>query len=254
VICAAADSRALAIQAQTGLSEATVQIQTLGPFEVRVCGLVLPPAGAKPAALLKVLVALGGKHVSRERVSACLWARTGASSTRGSFDTTLHRLRRWLGNDALVRLHQGQLSLDPDEVWVDADAFDSPSSLAASEPTLDAMLARMALYNGRFLQDLGAAAWAERRRDRLHGQYLLLALRVGLRYERDTRWTEAVLHYERALERDDIYEPFYEGWMRSLIALERRWDANRAYELCRRRLQQDLAREPSAATRALLDG
>ncbi len=52
---------------------------------------------------------------------------------------------------------------------------------------------------------------------------------------------------------DELREDYYQGLMRSYIALDRPEEARQAFAFCKRRLAIQLNRKPSAATEALLE-
>ncbi len=69
--------------------------------------------------MLKALIAFGGKDVGETRLSDALWPDAEGDAARTSFDTTLHRLRKLIGNDKAIVINEGLLSLDDRKVWTD---------------------------------------------------------------------------------------------------------------------------------------
>lgn len=71
--------------------------------------------------LLWVLCILGvnGRAVLRHRIEDILWPELDGDKARQVLDTTLHRLRRKLGSEAMIRAHHGSLSLAPGLTFVD---------------------------------------------------------------------------------------------------------------------------------------
>jgi DNA-binding SARP family transcriptional activator len=78
--------------------------------------------------MLKFLIALGGKDVPEDQVIDTLWPESDGDMAHFSFKTNLHRLRQLVGNENVVRLIEGRLTLDPRYCWVDVDAFQDLSS------------------------------------------------------------------------------------------------------------------------------
>src|SRR3990167_1310 len=78
----------------------------------------------KPLELLKAIISLGGIDVPEDRVTDLLWPDTEGDLAHQSFETTLHRLRRLLGNDMAIKHQGGQLTLDARYCWVDTWAFE----------------------------------------------------------------------------------------------------------------------------------
>jgi len=74
--------------------------------------------------LLKALIAFGGRQVPLERVADALWPRIDSDYAQRSLTTTLHRLRKLLGDETAIVLVEGKLSLDPHRFWIDSWALE----------------------------------------------------------------------------------------------------------------------------------
>ncbi|MEY2669314.1 MAG: hypothetical protein RJA59_1952, partial [Pseudomonadota bacterium] len=75
-------------------------------------GVAIPGSGSgKGLELLEALVEQGGRGVPVPRLVDALWPDADGDQGRRSFDTTLHRLRKLLGDDDALRLEGGMLSL-----------------------------------------------------------------------------------------------------------------------------------------------
>jgi hypothetical protein len=161
------------------------RIYTLGTFRIERHGEVLGGSGKaqrRPLELLKLLIAYGGEKVSEARVVDALWPRIDGDSAHRSFTSTLHRLRKLLGEDKAVVLHEGKLTLDRRYVWVDAWAFDALASRLESAATPEAyekLAERMlALYRGPFMADDPDCAWYLPARERMRGRLARAMSRV----------------------------------------------------------------------------
>jgi len=153
------------------------RVYALGSFRVERHGEVLGGSGKaqrRPLELLKLLIAYGGEKVSESRVVDALWPRIDGDSAHRSFTSTLHRLRKLLGEDKAVTLHEGKLTLDRRYVWVDAWAFEALAARldAEADPAQYEKLAErmLALYRGPFLADETDPAWALQPRERMRGR------------------------------------------------------------------------------------
>jgi hypothetical protein len=140
----------------------TLRLYTLGRFSLVRHDKPLrfaARAQSKPLALLKALIAYGGRDVGITTLAASLWPDAEGDLAEQSFKTTLHRLRQLVGNEALV-LRDDKLSLDPVVCWVDVDVwvFERllnqllPPAAPPDPATLD-LLANQSfdLYRGPFL-------------------------------------------------------------------------------------------------------
>jgi DNA-binding SARP family transcriptional activator len=236
-------------------------IRALGRFEVARDGVPLETRGKaqkKPLELLKALVALGGEGVDAARLAGLLWPDAEGDAAKGSFDTTLWRLRKLLGRDDALVLAEGKLSLDRERCWLDVWAFeqsardaDAPGAEPAGEDVARRGRAVLAAYPGHFLAADEDAPWAIERRDRLRAKLARTVLGLGERLQAAGRWTEAVALYERALELDNLAEGLYRGLMICQRELGQPAAALQAYRRCRELLSVVLGLAPSAETDAV---
>ena len=185
------------------------RVQTLGNFRVLRHDEPLGGAGKaqrRPLELLKLLIACGGTQVSEGRITDALWPRIDGDSAHRSFTSALHRLRKLLGEDKAIVLHEGKLTLDRRYFWVDAWAFDALAARldSASDPAQVEKLAErmLALYAGPFMSDEPDASWALQPRERMRSR-LARAMKRVLRQWHDGGDAErARAGYERCLEID----------------------------------------------------
>jgi ATP/maltotriose-dependent transcriptional regulator MalT len=153
------------------------RIRVLGQFEVEQDGTLLDVKArslGKPLLLLRAIVALGGRDVPQEVVADALWPEAEADAALHAVETTLYRLRRLIGQGAVVQRNR-RLSIAPDRCWVDALELEGrlAVALAALErKTHDASPASaqaeeiVGLYRGPLLPG-EAAPWAAQARARL---------------------------------------------------------------------------------------
>lgn len=174
------------------------RVQTLGGFRLARHGEPLAAAGAKaqrrPLDLLKVLVAHGGERVAEELVTDALWPRIDGDSAHRSFTSTLHRLRKLLGEDRAVVLHEGKLTLDARFFWIDTWAFErllaevesacKEGAAPAAPGGVERLGARLLeLYRGPFLGNETAEAWSLRPRERLRARFARALGQLGRYWE-----------------------------------------------------------------------
>jgi tetratricopeptide (TPR) repeat protein len=157
-----------------------LRIYTLGRFGVLRNGEALRFTGKaqkKPLELLKALIAFGGRDVSEARLADALWPGAEGDASAQALATTLFRLRKLIGEQA-IRRQDHRLTLDATICWVDCWAFERLSSEeAADSPQRLAKLRE--LHKGPFLDGADDAPWAQPMRARLHTK-LARALRAFL--------------------------------------------------------------------------
>jgi LuxR family transcriptional regulator, maltose regulon positive regulatory protein len=227
-----------------------IRIYTLGRFEVQRQGQPLEfsrKAPKKTLALLKVIIAYGGRGVRDQQLLDAFWLDEEGDVATRAFTAALHRLRTLLGdNDAIIQ-HGGTLSLNLSRVWVDSLALDELLSDAApvSAETL------LALYRGSFLKEDEGESWSVTTRERLRSRFIhaLGVATAGL--ERDGRHELAIECYLRGIDCDPIIEPFYQGLMRCYAHTGRRAEALAAYRRLKQILSVSLSLKPSASTENL---
>ncbi len=236
-----------------------IRIQTLGRFEVTVHGLPLTLAGStqqKPLALLKLLIALGGKAVAEEQVMDALWPDADGDRARQSLKTTLHRLRKSFGAGEVVVVKGGVLTLDAHRVWVDAWALDrvldalEPAILAGCSSAIGTLMAQAIAANGGPFLAAEIEPLILTYRERLRARFLRLTGEAAEHVARDNP-SAAIPIFEKALEVEPLGEGFYQGLMRVYRALDRKAEGITLYRRCRDVLKRELDVAPSATTEAL---
>jgi len=212
----------------------------------------------RPMDLLKVAVALGGKEVSVERIMDALWPRIDADYAYRSFNTTLHRLRKLLGDDEAILLQGGRLSLNENWFWIDLWAFEHLSTsvldlLRGSHEFIDAKqlidLGQQIfkLYQGPMLGD-DDAAWAIAAREREQNK-LVRCISGIARYLIDHGHVDdAISFLEQGLEVDELAEALYRQLMLCYQQLDRKAEAIEVFDRCRKTLAAQLDTRPAPET------
>jgi len=230
-----------------------LKVYTLGRFSAVHNGKPLAyqsGKGGKPLEMLKLLVTLGGRDVSEGRVADTLWPEAEGDTARRTFTTTLYRLRRIVGEDAVV-LKDGRLTLSPRHCWADSWAFERLVSEAESfgrettEESLDITEAAFRLYKGAFLAGEPDASWTVGVRERLRSKFVRVALKLGRYWERTGRLDRAVECYQKGIEVDCLVEEFYERLMECYSRLGRKAEALSMYRRYEKALACHLEIEPS---------
>lgn len=228
-----------------------LSILILGSPQVLIDGKPIKISRRKSRALLYYLAA-GDSPLTREHLLSFFWPDHERTAAQQSLRTTLHNLKKSLGNELLVS--KDQLSLSP-EVWIDAREFEaSVNSPGAGRAALSKALS---LYRGDFLADfslpdsLSFENWQIIERER----YRSLAVR-GLTFL--ARLHESEIDYRSALETIDralAFDPLQEDLQREALRYHYlsgdRAGAIRRYDQLRRHLDEELGVPPMAETRDL---
>ncbi|POX37955.1 SARP family transcriptional regulator [Streptomyces sp. Ru73] len=248
-------------------SAAKVHIRFLGDFRLTVNG---SPVGqwraGKARGLFQYLVVHRGRTLTRERLYEVLWPGADRSAGSSSLKVAAHALRRVLDahpdrpGPSGIRLSYRDFGyvLDVPDLWSDVDRFQelvhAGLRAAAREETALArtrLRAAVALYGGDFLRG-ETADWVVEQREYLKSLALraLAVLRADAAARED--FGELIEVCRRTLEIDRHHEETYRTLMaahgrRGELARVRSW-----YELCARRLRDELAVAPGRETELLL--
>jgi two-component SAPR family response regulator len=225
-----------------------IRIHTLGRFSLLVNDAKVPPKG-KSLEMLKILIALGGRDAHFQAIGDLLWPDAEGDQSQQNLKTTLHRLRKIIGQQAL-QLNEGKLTLDPKRVWVDIWAFDRLLTALESspddqlEPRVTQVIDR---YRGGILPG-ETHSWLQAAQERLRNRFLRIVGQAAERLCDLGQWHSAIDCYRKALETDPLAERFYIGLMRCHHQLGQIAEGLTVYTRCREILKTELQVSPSAET------
>ncbi len=213
--------------------------------------------------LLKVLIAYGGERVSEAHIIEAMWPRIDGDSAHRSFTSTLHRLRKLLGDDRAITLHDARVTLDRRYFWVDAIAFDElvdeiDAAFKRSRSALDARGVErfgdrlLDLYRGPLFATDAEESWHVQERERKRSRFVRAMTDIGRFWEEGGQWNRVLACYERCLEVDPLAESFYRHLIVCYQLLERRAEAIEVFNRCRKALSA-VRVEPSEETRLLYE-
>ena len=243
-----------------------IKIRTLGKFELIVEDKPLIFKGKvqqKPLAMLKAIIALGGRDVDNKMLTDSLWPEAEGDIGSRSFYTTLHRLRKLLPDDRVIQLQEGKVSLDERYCWVDTWAFEGLLGTVEKnwtellktghmpetwQETLRFLEKAISMYRGHFLPGEEAEPWVLSLRERLRSKYMGAVSRLGSYRMEMGELEKSVEVFQRALEIDDLSEGFYQNLMVSYVKLGRKAEAAGTYNRCKTILWNKLGLTPSQKT------
>ena len=239
-----------------------VKVYTLGRFGLLVDDRPVEfgrKVQRRPLALLKALIALGGREVPEARLAELLWPDVDGDLAHHSFTVALSRLRKLLGKEETLVLKEGRLTLSNRHCWVDTWAFGrilGQAEKARKERQRTEAVRHfekaLVVYRGLFLP-LEESSWAVSLREKLRGGFLGAITHLGRCHEEAGRWEEAVSCYGKGLEADDLAEELYRRLMVCHIRRGQDTEALSVYRRCRRTLSSVLGIDPSAETRAIAE-
>jgi DNA-binding SARP family transcriptional activator len=239
-----------------------VKVFTLGRFEVSLDDVPLRFEGKtprRPLTLLKAIVALGGRDVPMSRLVDLLWPDEEGDAGSKALGVALLRLRKLLGKHDALAVTDEQISLNPDLVWVDAQAFErlteqADRQLLEAQPAGAQELLQqvLGLYQGNFLPGDGEQPWGVKHQLRLRGMLARIIENIGAHLEEHGEWDRARVCYQRGVEADELAEEFYLGLMRCYRALHRPAEGIAVFRRLRQTLSVVLGVAPSPGAENLL--
>ena len=237
------------------------EVRTLGKFEMVKDGEPVTFSGKvqqKPLEMLKALISFGGEDVSEERINDALWPEADGDQAHRSFETTLYRLRKLIGDERVIRLQDGSLTLDSRycrvDVWAFERMFEELEKLRdVNRDEEDAKIARLRekaieIYKGHFLPGDERQPWSTQLRERLRSKFLRLITMTGQYWEDKGRYEKALGYFEKGLDIDPHAEEFYQHMMKCYCQLGQQAKAVAAYKRCRTMLSEVFGINPSAKT------
>ena len=228
-----------------------LKIYTLGRFEVHKDSEALVFSRKAPHRLLealKALIALGPQDVGESKLADALWPDETGETGRDLLATTLHRLRKLLGDPEAIIVSEGRVSLHPERVWIDAQAFEQ----AVEKDRSDSRdLHALDLYRGEFLPADSDAAWSMLLRERLRSKFIRHLRRVGTALVAQGKLKEAIELYQRGVEADSLAEDIYQLQMRAYFDLGRYAEGLAVYRRLRQSLSVVLGISPSVESERL---
>src|SRR5262249_41751718 len=87
-----------------------IRVRVLGDFELETDERPVEPmtkAQKKPLELLKAIVAHGSAGAAQGRLADQLWPELEGDAARNALHTTLHRLRKLIGDEHAIHVHEG---------------------------------------------------------------------------------------------------------------------------------------------------
>jgi len=192
--------------------------------------------------------------LERDAIGLVFWPDLPTRKMRNSFHTTLHRIRRAVGVDAVV-VEGGQYRLGDVDYWFDVEEFEALVERARLLPPHDWQTAELwrraaALYQGDFLPE-AERVWCMPKREALQEMYIEVLIGIGQCHEARGDVERAIGWYRQALETDELREDIHRRIMHGYAEAGRRSEALAQYHTCREVLRRELGVEPSTETREL---
>jgi len=241
-----------------------MDFRILGPLEVHDDGRTLAIAGAKPRALLALLLLHAGETLTTDRLIEELWGESAPAGAAKTLQMHISRLRKALAgkgstgpSELIVTRGRGyRLAIDPEQL--DSHRFErlvaeGRAELAARRAESAAALLEqaLALWHGAPLADLAYEPFAQSEIARLD-DLRVAALEHLIEGKLALGGHADVVEQLEVLIREHPYrERLRAQLMLALYRCERQADALQAYQNARKTLVEELGIEPGERLRAL---
>ncbi len=228
------------------------RLTLLGRFELSGPDGPVDLPNKKLAGLLAHLACTAPEPQSREKLATLLWGSHFETQAQQNLRQALYRLRRTLGQDALIG-DGGEISLALGVIDCDAARLE-----ALIREGSRASLAEVAeLYKERLLADVAIAEeawtdWVGGERQRLEGLALDALVRLGGIELGAGHADKALETAHRALAINNLREDAHRLIVQALAAAGRKAEALKHYQDLVALLKRELNTEPDAATKSLV--
>src|SRR5262245_8929230 len=222
-----------------------MEFRILGPLEVREGDPILGLGGAKPRALLALLLLHANEVVSRDRLIDELWGASPPETAATALQVHVSQLRKTLGRDVILTQPPGYL-IRVSDGELDLHRFEQLVAAARAEELAEAarlLREGLALWRGAPLAELGDT-FAPAERARLAEQRLA-ALEQRIEAELALgRHGGLVPELEGLVREHSLRERLRGQLMLALYRCGRQADALEVYRSGRRLLDEELGLEP----------
>jgi predicted ATPase/DNA-binding SARP family transcriptional activator len=235
-----------------------IEFRLLGPLEIYRDGAQVDVPGAKPRALLAVLLLHVGEVVSADRLIDAVWGERPPRTAANTLQAHVAALRRVLGPDVVLTRAPGyELSREQSDLDIarfEDQAAAGHAALAENPDRASRLLTQaLALWRGPALADFAFESFAQADGARLD-DLRLAALED--RIEADLalgRHAQAVPELEALLTEHPLRERLAGQLIVALYRSGRQAEASRVFHAIRTRLSDELGMEPQPALRELHD-
>ena len=242
-------------QASPVESQQDLRVTSFGGFELRLQGEVLPRKAWQSASarwLFVYLLSRGGQSVPEDRLATLLWPGSPAKKAHRALVSSVHRIRKALGNNQIVARYDKSYGIDRElDCFFDSDVFQTEYKNACQahfesnpEKAKQHFQAALELYRGHFLPEC-QDSWCQRMREQLQLKAADAAEKLA-QIELENNPTSSESWSRRALSIEPCSEPAWASLFRALAAQGRRAEVEGAYRECVETLQENLQLNPEA--------
>ncbi|MBI3339082.1 MAG: tetratricopeptide repeat protein [Chloroflexi bacterium] len=241
----------------TEISAPSLSIQTFGQGQVRINGkpVTMTEWQTQSVRELFFYFLVENKPLTREQIAEALWTDIDEPARlKLRFKNEMYRLRRAVGQEAILFEHDYYQFNSSMEHEYDVEAFETYLARAKSLPILAEQInfyqKAIDLVRGKYLEDIDAT-WAWPERERLSQKFLSASLQLAELYFKDGQRPKALQICQRALEYDATFEAAYRLMMQIYHRMGDRASVIHTFEACERVMQKIFNLPPSQETQKI---
>ncbi len=235
-----------------------MEFRLLGPVEARRDDRPIALGGAKPLALLALLLLHANEVVSRDRLIDALWSDRLPGSAEHSLDVQVSRLRKAFAPDELLITRSGGYVLEVEPDQIDARRFEQrleegrrANAAGRSAAALEVLEEALGLWHGQALADVAYEGFARAESERLD-ELRLVATEERIDAELALGHYDALIpELELLAAKNPLRERLHGQHMLALYRAGRQAEALRVYNDTRTQLVTELGIEPGQALKDL---
>ena len=223
-----------------------MEFRILGPLEVVVDGHAVPLGGARPRAVLALLLTHPNEVVSADRLIDDLWGANPPRTAANTIQQCISQLRKQLGVDRIETRPPGYvMRVDADEL--DLARFES----LVGRGDIESLREAIGLWRGPPLADLSYEQFAQAGIARLNEMQVVAHEKLIDRELELGRHSELVGEIERLVAEHPLRERLRAQQMLALYRSGRQAEALAAYQTARDALVDELGIEPGPGLQGL---
>jgi len=240
---------------------APLHVRLLGGFRVERTDVGRTISGwqrRSAKTLTKLLAVHPGHALHREQIVDILWSGVDAESALNSLGKALHAARHAMEpglprrkDSAYLRLTDGMLVLNTDNVTVDTDQFEQLAEGAIRHQEIEAYEDALAAYGGELLPEDRYEHWCSERRGVLAELRIRLLLGMAEALENQGAYNDAADRLRDVLQHDPTREAAHRQLMRIYERVGTPDQAVRQFHLCEDVLRRELDLAPQPETASL---
>lgn len=242
-----------------------IKIYTLGRFALLCDGQPLTFKGKsqkKPLALLKAVIAFGGRDIDQLVIQDALWPDKDGDAAHNAFSTSVYRLRKLVNNEKFIQVTDGKISLHAKYCWVDVWLYEKQVNEARTiwksgqKQQLDARAVPlteqiMDNYRGLFLSG-ESDYWVISSRDRIRNNVVNCITSLGKYLQDEKDWNRAAQVFKKGIEIEPLAEGLYQDLICCYLHQGLVAESLLAYKQCLEVLSAEMGVEPSMKTKSLI--